>query len=272
MSGIHFVIGTLLATVSLGSTTIAHATDTDANLQRDLERIAQQRIFFGHQSVGMNLLDGVKQLATTAGVPVRVVEVTSASDVKPATIGHAFIAKNGDPYQKIKRFEQAFGQQPSNIDIALMKFCFVDFTANTDTKALFNQYRATFDALKARNPHTIFVHVTAPLTAKTGGLKGLAKQILGRDGSAENVRREEYNTLLRKAYQGHEPIFDLAQIESVDPNGKNVTVEYGGLKTPAMATEYTNDGGHLNDLGSIRAARELVSVLASIPAKPVSAH
>jgi hypothetical protein len=272
MSEIHAVTRAILAIIAIGSMDIARASDVDVNLRADLELIAQQRIFFGHQSVGVNLLEGVKQLAASASVPIRIVETTSTSEVKPATIGHTFIARNGDPFQKLKSFEQAFGQQPANIDIALMKFCFVDFSANTDAIALFNQYRTTIDALKAKNPHTVFVHVTAPLTGKTGGVKGLAKQILGRDGSAENIRREEYNNLMRNTYLGHEPLFDLARIESIAPNGEKVTVKYGGLTTPAMAPEYTNDGGHLNNLGSMRAARELVSVLASIPAKPVSAH
>jgi hypothetical protein len=267
MSGFQVVMSSIFAMLALGTASISHASDSDPTLRADLERIAQRRIFFGHQSVGVNLLDGVKQLAMTAGIPVQVVEVTSASGVKPATIGHAFIARNGDPFQKIQSFEQAMGLQTTGLDVALMKFCYVDINSGTDVKALFARYRASIDALRAKNPGTTFVHVTAPLTVVQGGFKAGLKQLLGRapNGIMENMRREEYNTLLRQAYQGREQIFDLARIESTAPNGTAVSVEWKGSFVPVMDSAYTDDGGHLNTVGKLRAARELVSILASIP-------
>jgi len=75
---------------------------------------------------------------------------------------------------------------------------------------------------------------------------------------------------LRQAYQGRAPIFDLARVESIDPEGKTVTVEWKGIAVPVMAPAYTNDGGHLNSEGRLRAARELISVLAAIPVKSAS--
>jgi hypothetical protein len=272
MSRINFVMGSIFAVVALGSATVSHASDSDPTLRADLERIAQRRIFFGHQSVGVNLLDGIKQLATTAGVPVQVVEVTSASGVKPATIGHTFIARNGDPFQKIQSFEQAMGLQSTGLDVALMKFCYVDFNSDTDVKALFARYRATIDALRAKNPGTTFVHVTAPLTVVYGGLKASLKKLFGQApyGIMENMRREQYNTLLRQTYQGREPIFDLARVESTAPNGAAVSVEWKGSVVPVLDSEYTDDGGHLNTVGKLRSARELISVLASIPGRPAT--
>ncbi len=269
MPGIRFVTVALLAlaTAAVGA---AHAAEVDASLRADFERIAQRRIFFGHQSVGENLLDGVRQLAATAGVPVRVVEAPTASGVAPATFGHTPVARNGDPLQKLLSFEQAFGQQPTGLDIALVKFCYVDITGNTDVKALFARYRATIESLRARNPGTVFVHVTAPLTVVRGGVKESLKRLLGRAtyGTIENMRREEYNTLLRQAYREREPIFDLARVESTAPDGTVVTTEWKGSVAPAMAPAYTDDGGHLNAAGKLRAARELVSVLAAIPGRP----
>jgi hypothetical protein len=272
MSGIHLAIGTIFAMVAIGSTTISRASDFDANLRADLDRIAQRRIYFGHQSVGVNLLDGINQLALTAGVPLHITEVTSANEVKPKTIGHSFVAKNGDPFQKLRSFEQAMGSSPTGIDIALVKFCFVDFNSSTDAKDLFAHYRATIDKLKERNPGTTFVHVTAPLTTVPGGLKARLKQLLGKApyGTIENMRREEYNALLRQTYQGKEPIFDLARIESTTTNGTTVSTEWKGGVIPVMNSTYTDDGGHLNEVGKIRAARELISVLASIPNPPAT--
>jgi len=265
MSGIIALTSTLLAVVTIGTSTVAHSAGIDTNLRKDFERIAQRRIFFGHQSVGGNLLEGIQQLSAIAGVPVRVVEVPTANSVEAATLGHTFVARNGDPFQKLRSFEQAMGQQPSGLDIALVKFCYVDITADTDVKALFARYRATIEGLKAKNPGTTFVHVTAPLTTVQGGFKVNLKKLIGRApyGTIENIRREEYNALLRQAFQGREPVFDLARVESTAPDGTAVTVEWKGIVAPAMFPAYTDDGGHLNTFGRLRAARELVTVLAT---------
>jgi len=270
MFGFRIVTSTLLTVAALGATTVAHSAADDENLRADLERIAQRRIFFGHQSVGVNLLEGIKQLSTMAGVTVRIIEVKAASDVKQAMIGQTFIAENEYPLKKLKSFEDDMGLKPTGLDIAFMKFCYVDFTADTDAKALFTSYRTTIEGLKARNPGTTFVHVTAPLTSEQGGTKEFVKRLLGRGDSVKNVRREEYNSLLRKTYQGREPIFDLARVESTAPDGMAVTVEWKGIVAPAMVPVYTDDGGHLNSIGKLRAARELISVLAAIPVRPAA--
>ena len=57
----------------------------------------------------------------------------------------------------------------AGVDIALVKFCYVDFDAGTDVPALFAAYQATLASLEGRYPRTTFVHVTAPLTTVQGG-------------------------------------------------------------------------------------------------------
>ncbi len=269
MSITHAVMSALITLAAIGAAAGAYGADMDARLRADLERVAQLRIFFGHQSVGANLLDGVKQLAMTAGVPLRFVEVKAANEVTTATFGHAFVGENRKPLQKLQAFEQAMGQQPAGLDVAFVKFCYLDIDGDTDVKVLFTRYRATVDGIRARNPGTTFVHVTAPLTEAQRGIKAFVKQLLGRApyGVIENARREEYNALLRQAYLGREPIFDLARIESTTPDGKMVTSEWKGIVAPALAPAFTDDGHHLNAAGKLRAGRELVSVMAAVPAR-----
>lgn len=43
-----------------------------------------------------------------------------------------------------------------------------------------------------------------------------------------------------------EPFFDLALIESVNPDGFRCYAAKGTEKVNVMASEYTEDGGHLN--------------------------
>ena len=207
---------------------------------------AEPRIYFGHQSVGANILQGVKELGVSL------------------SIKDEFLAENGEPLRKLQNFKAAVGEG-SRFDIALVKFCYVDVNADTDARALFERYRATLAELHAKNPRTVFVHATLPLTTVQTGPKTLAKRLLGRApyGTIENLRREEYNKLLRTTYAGREPIFDLARVESIAPDGSRVTVSWNGVTAPAMSPAYTDDGGHLNARGRALAAQEFVTVLAS---------
>ena len=211
---------------------------------------AEPRVYFGHQSVGANILQGVKELGPTTGLRL--------------SIKDEFLAENGDPLRKLQNFKAAVGEG-SRFDIALIKFCYVDVDAETDARALFEHYRATIAELRAKNPHTVFVHATLPLTTVQTGPKALVKRVLGRApyGTVENVRREEYNRLLRATYAGREPIFDLARLESIAPDGTSVTVSWDGATVPAMSLAYTEDGGHLNAKGRAMAAQEFVRVLAA---------
>lgn len=241
----------MFRTILLGALMTVSSLAT-ADLRRDLETVAQRRVFFAHQSVGANILEGVRELAGRGGVRVR--------------IDDTYVERNGEPLRKLANFADALGEG-SRYDIALVKFCYVDVNAATDAAALFARYRAAIDQLRKRNPRTTFVHVTLPLTTVQTGMKALAKRALGRDpsGTVENVRREQYNALLRKTYAGREPLFDLARLESTGPDGAAVTVSWHHAVAPALSPAWTDDGGHLNEAGRLRAARELLRVLAAAP-------
>lgn len=244
----------------------AMSATADPGVKADLERVAQLKILFGHQSVGSNILDGVRQLAHESGVQINIHEVSRADELKTSTFGHVAVAENGKPLMKLASFERSMTNAGQGPDIAFVKFCYVDFTSNTDVKSLFNEYRATIERLKSKHPSTTFLHVTAPLTEVEGGALSKIKRLIGRApyGLAENMRRNEYNELLRKAYASVDPVFDLAQIESTATDGRRVTDDWKGQRIPVLAHEYSEDGGHLNALGRQRAARELVSKLAEL--------
>ena len=233
-----------------------------------IDRIAGARVFFGHQSVGMNILDGLKVLAAEQGVPLRIVERSTATGLNPGTFAHGFVGTNGAPTTKLDGFEAALGPaSDADPDVALVKLCFVDFDANTDVAALFARYQATMARLKAVHPRTVFVHVTVPLTTAEHGPKDLLKRWLGRTtSSAVNARREAFSDLLRAAYAGREPLFDLALVESTTADGRRETGTWKGHAIPALVPSYTHDGAHLDANGARRAAVELVAVLTRLGA------
>ncbi len=258
------------ATACVATAVIAAAPGVGAGNERaDLEAVAKRRIYFGHMSVGSNVMEGVRMLAEEEKVPLRVLFGAPPLPASGGAFMHGAVPENGDPLRKLESFARNLGPRTDvDPEIALVKFCYVDFDARTDAAALFARYRAAIAEQKARHPATTFVHVTAPLTKVVleGGARAFAKRILGRVPREvlENAQREEYNDLLRKAYRG-EPVFDLAAIESTHPDGRRESVELEGRAVPALVPAYTDDGGHLNREGRLRAARALVGVLARVP-------
>jgi hypothetical protein len=265
-------VGVILAGMLLAGAALALGTSSSSGASSgpearlELEAVARRSILFGHQSVGMNLLDGLERLAAREGLALQIVDVSRAPVAAPGTLAHFFVGQNRSPYSKLDGFARALGAiSTGSPDIAIVKFCYVDFEPGTDVAALFARYQATLGDLQALHPRTRFVHVTAPLSEVQAGPKAWVKRLLGRTpyGLAENARREEFNALVRNAYAGREPVFDLALVESTLADGTRSTVEWNGRKVPVLASRFTDDGGHLNEEGRLRAAREFLAVLAA---------
>lgn len=248
----------------------ATAQDKLQSLKADLQAVSTQRIFFGHQSVGDNLLDGVRQLAKDAQLPLNIVEVNTALALPANTFGHTHVADNTQPLKKLASFEQSMGKQPAGLNIALLKFCYVDIHPGTDVKQLFSAYQQTISRLKATHPGTTLLHVTTPLTTVQTGWKATIKSWLGKPpyGAQENLKREEYNQLLRQAYGQREPLFDLARVETLLPDGRQNLVTWQDQPVPALVPAYSDDGEHLNAEGQRHAARALLAALAKAGSRP----
>jgi len=248
------------------------APSRDGGLRAELLRLSQRRIFFGHQSVGMNLLEGVRDIAARyPDLRFRVIDASGDADLGPGTFAHAFMPENGNPALKLESFERALSSGAgSAADIALLKFCYVDFSSGTDAPGLFARYQAVLNELRNRHPRTVFVHVTAPLTTVGGGAKAALKRFLGRapPGLLENAKREAFNQLMRDRYAGEQPLFDLARLESTGADGHRELYDWNGSKIPALLAAYTDDGGHLTPDARVRFARELIALLASLPEVP----
>lgn len=231
--------------------------------------LASRRIFFGHQSVGGNVVAGVRELLgedTTLRLSV-------VHTDKPWTVeGPAFIESeigiNGDPASKSRAFSAAVARgldRPGAI--ALHKYCYIDVSTDTDPDALFADYRRTMRELKQRHPLIRFVHVTMPLTANVEPpAKLFVKRLLGRPTElALNQKRNRYNQLLRTEYSGREPVFDLATLESTHADGSRAFVTFGGERVYVLASEHTTDGGHLTRAAQRLIGERLLEFLAAVP-------
>ena len=239
------------------------------------EKLAGKRIFFGHQSVGMNILDGVDALLKAhPAIRLKIVKHTDPSMFEAPVFAHAGVGRNGDPGSKCEAFEQALeAGVGSRADIAFFKFCYMDFSDEAEVLKTFETYQAMIRRVKEKYPNLTLVHVTVPLTSIDAGfgagLKTWVKKVLGKrsGGPYANVARERLNDLLRKTYGGKEPLFDLAAIESTSPAGEPVTFRHEGKLYPSLYPGYTSDGGHLNENGKRILAQRLLLLLARIAEK-----
>ncbi len=243
------------------------------------EKLAQKTIFFGHQSVGSNIIDGIYDLMKeNPRIRLTLVEISNPDEYRNSCFLHSKIGENRNPKSKINHFSNML-EKMGMIDIAFVKFCYVDFGRDVDFTETATAYNKSIEMLDVRYPETRFVHFTVPLETsripfsfwfkifKSAGwsykwkMLTRLKDIWRYDA---NIKRNEYNSWLRNEYQGRSPIFDLARIQSTRPDGSRVTFEKKGVTYYALNPEYTYDGGHLNELGRKIVAEHLLLFLANL--------
>lgn len=230
--------------------------------------LGNRRFFFGHQSVGRNILAGMRELlAENPQIPLQLANAERPSEVEGAAFIEANIGRNGQPGTKADAFRAAlddgFGSEPGAV--AMYKYCYVDVQPSTDPDALFEDYAQRTASLKARYPELTLVHITLPLRVAPEGPKEWLKTVLGRETETElNLKRNRFNERLRAEYAGTDPIFDLAALQSLRADGTRAFTRYRGEKVYMLAPEWSNDGGHLNEAGQRRMAEQLLAFLATL--------
>lgn len=231
----------------------------------DVERAARTRVFFGHQSVGMNILDAVPAVFSAHGVQAPPIEQRrTAPDASGGYIAEALVGENAKPLHKIQDFDTVIrGGLGLRIDVAVVKLCYIDIVPGTDVDAVFTAYRDTMAALEKDFPHVTFVKVTVPLTTKPPTLVKLKQRLSGNDayGEAANAVRERLNERIRKEYGGAH-LLDLAAVESTAPDGSRVSGRSQGQPYFALYDGYASDAGHLNADGSRRVATAWLAAIA----------
>ena len=244
----------------------------DAALRDQMQRLSQLRVFFGHQSVGVNLLDGLRTEAARLGVPLRIIEYGTGKSLSEPGIVHVAAGQNGDPLGKVHHFAALLDAGAgAQAQVAAVKLCYVDFSPATDPAALFEAVKKERAGMHARHPNLALLSVTAPLTTVQGGLKGALKNTFGSGaaGVRENVLRQRFNQLVRAdAAATGAPLFDLAEAEA-GSGVERCAFEHGGEQIPCLRPGITDDGGHLNARGRAEVAgafaEALVAAAATLP-------
>ncbi len=225
--------------------------------QADLDAVRASYIYFGHQSIGNNILDGLQSLGNDEPKYQMAVTYVYAPDFSVyggnPTLGHSQPGKNGDPASKITGFySNMTSGDPvlgNNVQVAFHKFCYVDITNDTNAEAVFNNYKSNMENLENSYPSTIFVYTTVPL-----GLAG-----------DNDVVRNAYNTLIRDyCTDNGKPLFDIASVEATQEDGDRCTFESGGKTLDRLCAEYSAGDPHLNATGGRRVAKVMMLMFADL--------
>lgn len=107
---------------------------------------------------------------------------------------------------------------------------------------------------------------TVPLTYQDRGVIGKGLSLLGQKNlnCRDNHARKRFNYFL-KGFHGADRCFDLALLESTQPNGHRLCATVTNI--PRRCPEYTYDGGHLNQEGKLHLATTLIEKISTILTK-----
>lgn len=219
--------------------------------QEDWNNLASKKIFFGHQSVGYNLIDGLEEnLNENPIIGLKIIEGNNKRLLDTPVFLHSKNGQNKNPKSKIDSFYAIMlDGLGSEVDIAGFKFCYIDFNDRTDVEDIFKYYKLKMEELYYNFPNIKIIHYTVPLKVVQKGPKAFIKRLFGKDiGILDNAVRQKFNNLLLREFEG-QPIFDLAQFQSTYPDGHREYSNLNGKKTYSMVSTYSSDGGHLSELG-----------------------
>ena len=264
---IIYVIFSLLIVLII---TLFHPNDVskkmDPEIYKKLKIINQKNIYFGHKSVGVNIVAGLSKINSLYGQSVLIIkDLKDVSKIDNNYFIHSNIGQNGDPKGKFKEFMNIVNNLKNNkLDIAMMKLCFVDITKETKIDDVFHSYVDMIDSIQKKYPDLTIIHFTVPLKSNPSLLNKIKDIIKGRNNydQQDNMARIKYNELLFSKYSKND-IFDLAGAESTYPDGKRESILVSEKTCYFLITDYTNDGGHLNELGQQVIAEKFIVKLAN---------
>jgi len=239
--------------------------------KKDAVSLLNLKIYFGHQSVGENIIDGVKDISSAVDYfKPSIVMTRYPSDFSSPVFAHSGIGINENPISKCDEFRKIMENGVGDkVDIAFFKLCFVDINRETNISKLFKYYTDTISYLESKFPRVKFITVTVPLTSYSLGIKSRIKRLIGYSvqSDLDNVMRCDFNDMLMDKYAKAGVIFDLAGIESTHLDGKRETFIFKGRRYHSLAPFFTSDGGHLNEFGRKIAADQLLMLISQLAQK-----
>lgn len=245
-------VPTATGTTSPGGGSVwTHRTVANAVVQAALGK----RVFFGHQSIGAQVLKGVTEYARDAGLPTPSYPDPESGSL-PTSGGYlaqSYVAENGEPLDKIAEFDRILRSGVANrVDVAVLKFCYADIrTGGHNPASVFEAYRRTMAALERDYPNVTFLYATEPIVTA------------GDSDAPNNIPRAVFNQLVRAQYGSTGRLWDVAAIESSTLDGRLVTGTSQGTTFAALNPEFASpDGRHITGPGLKAVAGPLLELIA----------
>lgn len=218
------------------------------------------RWVFAHQSVGMQVIQGIQTLCDMYGLPDPTV-----IDVETGTIpgsgpylGHWYVGTNGDGFSKLTDYNTTIrGGLYTQADIFVLKFCYADLRPNVGytPQQLFDQYKLIMDGLIADFPTKTFILATETIVMEAD------------EDGPNNGLRMTFNNLVRAEY-GDSHLWDIALALSTDPDGNRIRTGTAPNYIEHLYSAYASpDMEHISGVDSIgrrAAAAPLLQILATL--------
>jgi hypothetical protein len=227
-----------------------------------LDKARRFDVVFQHKSVGINITDGLKALASgdatrykvnIVGYPYWWSDDSGSHDGVPPTASwyttHDGIASwgNGTNSQAATKTEAFDDLMRSGygevVQVALMKFCFNEVWSGTGQQT-WDLYRPVMTGLIRDYPNVTFIWMTMPM----------AFADKADDGNDYGRPTYDFNNLVRAhVAQNGGYLFDIADIERYGRDGKTCSDSKG---YPAICSDWavSSSDVHLSEAGSARAA------------------
>jgi len=236
--------------------------NSDKNINQMISRaefssLKNRKVYFGHQSVGLNIITGLNSLIQK-NKNLEFIKIITPEEYSNLIILedsnfyfiHSKIGQNMYPETKFEDFISKL-EILNDIDAAFVKLCYIDINRNTDVHRLYNKYLETYDLLGNKYNRIKFIYFTSPLTTRQDYLIRTIKSLLGRPD--HNIKRNQFNRLLRETESIN--LFDIAYYES------HYDGDVATLKNEYLLRKYSDDNRHLNKLGSEKVAIQLLVYL-----------
>jgi hypothetical protein len=124
---ILMILFVLLALFSGGSQLCAGGDEPMSNVTVEAaQEVLKKTIYFGHQSVGNNILSGIKLIAPE--FKDYLVDIADVADIDSVpNFYHSRVGANVNPQSRIEDFKRILETRFNDAaDLAFLKFCYVD--------------------------------------------------------------------------------------------------------------------------------------------------
>jgi hypothetical protein len=232
-------------------------------------QLSQKKIYFGHQSVGNNIINGIMDIMReNPKVQLNIIRTSNKPNFVSGVLFHTRISGETNPKSLLIEYKRDVDKlMGGNADIALLRFSHSLIKGDTNVESVFNDYQLKMSMLKQKYPNTIFIHSTLPLLRSKTTWKTIIKKLIGKKEIWEydiNIKLNKFNDLLLREYVDKQPVIDLAKLQSTFPDGSLSTFTKNGKTYFNMVPDYTYDDMHLNKEARKLAAEQFLLFLISV--------